>query len=198
MLKANKGYSISELAMVMVIIGILAFFLIPRRTGVEEVRGRAASQEACQAVRYAQGQAMAFRRPFGVSFKRGTNPNAWEVWSRDDFTLLQPGTDLTPGPLIKDPATQKPFRVELDNTPEYNGVVLDAVTNMSGNFVFFDQDGRPHDSNGPISGLAAVRFVEGDSSYSFNITPETGYMDCNIITSRNTGTSATGDPLKVR
>ncbi|HEY8606812.1 MAG TPA: prepilin-type N-terminal cleavage/methylation domain-containing protein [Noviherbaspirillum sp.] len=55
----ERGFTLVELVMVLVILGILAVFVLPRLGGVNEFRDRAFADEALSMLRHAQKQAIA-------------------------------------------------------------------------------------------------------------------------------------------
>lgn len=110
----NKGYTIIELLMVMVIIGFFAAIVLPAfSTSYDTLKVESAYRQLMQDIRYAQQLAVSRHVTHGLSF----NP------SNETYFIYRQSTSN----IVKDPLTQKPFIVTY-TSGRFSGINLVSTT----------------------------------------------------------------------
>ena len=144
------GFTLIELVVIIVIVGVLSIFVGTRMTGSVE-RTRAYYDELLSQVQYARKVAVAQRRAV--------------------FVLVEPTqsrlcyvADCSNG--VASPTGEVPFRV----------AVPSGVTVAPNPTFQFDALGRPRNNLGALIGAQLVLGVTGDGSYQILIEQETGYV----------------------
>ena len=136
-MRSWTGFTLVQLVLTLVLLGLIAYFAVPRHGAIVEVRGRAALVKLCEDIRYAQSVAMAGGGFTGVQFLTGA-PNEYLVFKTD------------PSNLITDPWTRQPFRFTF-NQQRMAGVELTSVSGLGSDpadRVLFNSLGRPFKSEG--------------------------------------------------
>ncbi|MDE2586150.1 MAG: type II secretion system protein, partial [Betaproteobacteria bacterium] len=100
---AHEGFTLTELVVVMMLIGILAVAVVPRFMGATEFHGQGFQDEVAALLRYAQKTAIAQRRSVCVQFPDSQNVTLRIASSAGD--TLSCDTNLT------GPNGQAPFTV---------------------------------------------------------------------------------------
>lgn len=157
-----KGFTLIELVMVIVILGILAVTVIPKTTTTKgSVRLQAACQKLASDLRFMQQMAIAQQVRFGISFDIG------------DESYFGYRVDTAAKAI--DPHTQGDLEVDFDQMTEFNDIVI-ASTDFS-NAIEFDSMGNPYDGNGDAlssEGVLTLETIDGASSKTVRIEPVTG------------------------
>lgn len=148
----TAGFTLVELVAVLVLLGILAVFAIPRMTGFDFFRNRAYFEEAVAAVRYAQKRAVA----------SGCDTQAQLTAAPAGFGLFQRATACTTGAFTR--PVINPGSGESFARPAPTGVAVSAAN------VTFDAMGR-------ASSGAGVWITVGDRS--LRVVGETGFVETN-------------------
>jgi MSHA pilin protein MshC len=150
----RKGFTIIELVVVIILIGIMAAFVAPRLGNIIGTNASAFTDKLRADIRYAQNLAMTRNSRTRVYFN-GTgiapNPDGYAVVI--DTSALRNCTGFTPA---ADPAGEVSLSVVL-NTGNYAGI---TVTPAGMNCLEYDALGRPYNCNAvpanclsPASGL---------------------------------------------
>ena len=125
-MKLSKGFTLIELVVIMLLIGILAAFAIPKFFNLSDYRTRAAYDEVAGAVRYAQKLAVASGCEVQVSI------------SGNSYALQQHSTDCTSGAFTT-----------ISNHPITSNTISGvSLTSIPGSFIF--------DAMGRSSGVVTV------------------------------------------
>lgn len=152
--KRCRGFTLVELVVVIVIVGVVALIAIPRFTGVDSFRSRGFYDEATSVVRYAQKTAIAWRRQVFVCV------------TASSVAASAAAGCATP---LNHPATGAPL---VSNVPA--GVALSPVDFR------FDGIGRLLDSAGSPSAaaitIAISTTIAGDPARQIVVEAETGYV----------------------
>lgn len=153
----QQGFTLGELVIVMVLVGILAVVAIPRLFNKDEFAARGARDFVSSSLRYAQKSAIAMRRNVCVSV--GTTSLAVT------HANAAGGTQACAGTLLN-PATGAAF----DSQPYEQGASVAAATT-----IVFDALGRPLSASfSPLTTTQSIT-VNGYAT-PVTIEPETGYV----------------------
>ena len=161
-MREQRGFTLVELIVVLIVVGILAVVAIPRFTGVAAFNTMGFTDRVMSSLRYAQKQAIAKRRNVCVAFPSNTTVN---------FTFASaPGSASACDTNLTGPAGQNPFSI----APESKSVVTFATVPAG---LTFDALGRPIvTTTGLPLAAAQVITINGDISRAFSVEPETGYV----------------------
>lgn len=150
----KRSFTLVELVMVMVVLGILAVVAIPRTVDTQALRIDLAARKLQSDIRYTQSLAISIQKRTGVNFR--TAQDNYAVYIED-----------TPGNWTKtvDPLTKADFTVQL-NSGDFVGVeIVQAYFNGSNQSLVFDQWGNPYGYNvgtgnsSPLNNPAGVRLT---------------------------------------
>ena len=145
------GFTLVELVVIIILVGILAVVAIPRLTGIGSYDTLGFYDRVASGLRYAQKQAIAKRRNVCATF------SATSV----TFSFASAAGSAQPcNANLVGPAGQSPYTL----APEGSGI---AFTATPANFSF-DALGRP--STGQIISIT------GDGTRTLTVEPETGYV----------------------
>jgi len=145
----NAGFTLVELVVVLILVGILAVVAIPRLVGIGSYDTLGFYDRVASGLRYAQKQAIAMRRVVCVNFAAASVSFTYEPTAGGGCTANLAG-----------PNGQSPYTV----VPQGSGV---AFTATPANFSF-DALGRPS--------TAQTISVTGNGIRTLTVEPETGYV----------------------
>ena len=133
--RGAAGFTLVELVMVLLIVGLLAWVAAPSRSAIDEIKLRAAARRVAADLRYAQGLAVTRRIRHGVSFD--TASSSYFVYSP------------TPRLPVPDPANPgRPLIEAFRAGGELQGVSIDTASFGGSSAVAFDTFGTPLDASG--------------------------------------------------
>jgi len=158
----QKGFTLIELVMILVLIGILAVFVAPRLPNITASHAISFSDKLRADIRYAQNLAMTRNARYRIYFNSAPSPN--------------PGyavTDSTAA-IVQDPAGGGNLSVTL-NAGDYTGITGIAMAPLY-TFIEFDSLGRPYDNAGSLL-AAAVILTISPGAVTISITPQTGAVN---------------------
>jgi len=163
--QASRGFTLVELIVILILVGILAVVAIPRFTGVGAYNTMGFNDRAMESLRYAQKQAIAKRRNVCVVFTATTITFTYAATA---------GSAINCTINLTGPAGEAAYSI----SPESKSVV--TITASPGSFAFNGQ-GRPIAStSGGVVGAALttvqVITITGEGARSFSVEPETGYV----------------------
>ncbi|OGW42423.1 MAG: hypothetical protein A2010_14080 [Nitrospirae bacterium GWD2_57_9] len=156
---SRKGFTLIELVMVLVLIGIIAAFAAPRMGDVTGTKAGAFADKLRADIRYAQNLAMTRHLRHRVYFNSApaTNPG---------YAV----TDNT-GAIVPDPAGGGVLSIAL-GVGDYAGITAASPYP----FIEFDSLGRPYDDAGSLL-AAAVNVTISPGPVTVNVTPQTGAVN---------------------
>ena len=155
----SKGFTLIELVMIIVILGIITVTVLVSGTAKGPIRLEAACQRLATDLRYMQQMAIAEQVRFGISFD--TSDESYFGYRVNTSTKAT------------DPQTQNDLEVEFDEMRELNEIVITS-TDFS-DAAEFDSIGTPYDGNGvALSNEGIVTLSDGTNSKTVRIEPATG------------------------
>jgi MSHA pilin protein MshC len=165
---SQRGFTLIELVMVIVLIGIFAMIIAPRLPDVTLTNAGAFADKLRADIRYAQDLAMT----------RGLR-------SRVDFSVVdrysvQNSTNTACGafPVATDPATGGPFTITV-NSGMYAGLTIAPSMNC----LEYDSLGQPYDCVGAAgcstspSGMSVTISANGAPASVITVSPQTGAVN---------------------
>jgi prepilin-type N-terminal cleavage/methylation domain-containing protein len=157
----QRGFTLVELVVVMILIGVLAAVAVPSFNGVSGFAARGARDTVVSTLRYAQQSAIAMRRNVCVSL--GTT-----LLTVTYASATGNGQACDAANALIDPSTGQAFGAASNTLP--GGATLDAVSSVA-----FDATGRPMASVGSYLSTALSITVTGNSS-PITVEPESGLV----------------------
>ncbi len=153
-MKKEHGFTLIELVMVMVIIGIMSAIIIPKVDNLNSsIRLRSVAGKLKDDLKYIQHYAVS------------RHDTTWLVVNSGDNSYgIYSGSSAANRQLILDPTTNSQAVVDLDN--DYSGVSISSVSFGGDSEFYFDWRGKP--SNG-----GQVVF---NNSRTITVNSETGYI----------------------
>lgn len=155
---AQRGFTLTELVMVMVLVGVLAVVAAPRIFNTNDFNGRGFHDETLAMLRYAQKTAIAQRRTVCVTF--GANTLALAIAAAPTISNCAVSGTLR-GPNGSSPAIQAKSTVTYAN-PAYPELRFDGL-------------GQPLDSNG-VPLVAGRTLQVNGAANSLTVEAATGYV----------------------
>lgn len=162
----SAAFSLIELIVVMLIVGILAMVTIIKFTGVDSSSNRVAANELRSHLTYIRNMAMSRERAMKVQFSVVSNR----------YNVYMATNKWTDGYLpAKDPVTQKDWIVDLNS--KFSGVTLASIDINGGNTLFFSEtNGMPFDAAwAPLTANGVITFK--NSTLRVRVIPVTGYAE---------------------
>lgn len=162
MSRPRAGFTLVELALVITLIGILAWIAYPRFASVYEIRVDAAAHRVATDLRYAQSLSIGTRVVHGVVFEP----------AQGRYTVFAP----TPSTPVVDPGDRsRPMRVDFSAAAEYRGVAIASASFGTGSGVQFDFFGVPRDTSGTeLANPGRVVVTYQGLSDTVEVSPGTG------------------------
>jgi len=150
------GFTIIEVAMVIVIVGIMAALTIPRFNTFYGIKLSGAAKKVTSDIRYAQQLAVTRHENYNINF----SPNGYTV------------TRVLGGFAI-DPFTRGNFNINFISDPQYGGIAV--VTTFGGGILQFNWEGVPCDSAGaPLVSDNNITLSYQGNTRTLIVTRDTG------------------------
>jgi prepilin-type N-terminal cleavage/methylation domain-containing protein len=157
----NSGFTLIEVIVIVVIMGVLAVVIIPNTTVQPVLRLEAACQKIQNDLRYIQEMAVAQQVRFGIYF----NPSSEAYF----------GYRINTSTKAKDPHTRNDLNIDFTSLSEFKGVEI-VSTNFN-NALEFSGKGEPYNGLGVLLASEAVvtlQTTSGAYSKTIRIQPVTG------------------------
>jgi len=130
----GKSFTLIEIVVVMVIIGIIAAVSVNRFFAYQEMKVNLAARKLVSDIRFAQNLAASYHADVGIEFSVSNN------WYR--VYNVSSGTNYT------DPSTHQEFVINYTSDPQFGGVNI-ASANFDGNAtLIFNSLGKPENVGG--------------------------------------------------
>ena len=161
---SSRGFSMTELIVIISILGILSWIAYPKMSAMDEIKLDAAARRLAGDLRYAQSLAMSRRVIHGVLF----NP------ALEKYTVFAPSA-ATP---ITDPADRaRTMIVDYTSRTEFRGVLVQSATFGTTPGVTFDYFGVPRDTAGvDLSSTGTVVLSYQGQTDTVFVAPQTGMV----------------------
>jgi prepilin-type N-terminal cleavage/methylation domain-containing protein len=159
----GKGFTLVEVMMVLVILGIAATIVVPMVSDTSDMKATSAARQITSTLLYAQTASISSQQQYQVVFD--TTNNSYEVQD-------------SAGNVILDPVVGSPYQIQYPNDRRTDDVLLETANFDGTNTIWFDRLGAPYggaisDSPPPLSsGQVTVRVK--DKSITINVEPVTG------------------------
>ena len=160
----SRGFSLTELIVIIAILGVLSWLAYPKMSAMDEIKLDAAARRLAGDLRYAQSLAMSRRVIHGVLF----NP------ALGKYTVFAPNA-ATP---ITDPADRaRTMIVDYTSRTEFKGVQVQSATFGTTPGVTFDYFGVPRDTAGvDLSATGTVVLTYQGQTDTVFVAPQTGMV----------------------
>lgn len=165
----RRGYTLLELMVVLVLMGIAAALVVPNVRGSESIRIQTAVRAIASDIMYAQSDALAYQARRAVVFDPASNTYWIAEVSGDEL-------DFDTQAMYKIDGPEQRFLVDIDQTS--GGVAQLISADFDGEAVLvFDELGGPVagiDSDAPSAGGAIIIGSDDGTAYQLNVEPYTG------------------------
>jgi prepilin-type N-terminal cleavage/methylation domain-containing protein len=160
----SRGFSLTELIVIISILGILGWVAYPKMAAMDEIKLDAAARRLAGDLRYAQSLAMSRRVIHGILFDPAL----------EKYTVFAPDA-ASP---ITDPADRaRPLAVDYTSRTEFRGVLVQSATFGTTPGVTFDYFGVPRDTAGvDLTSTGSVVLSYQGQSDTVLVAPQTGMV----------------------
>lgn len=164
-----RGYTLLELMVVLVLMGIAAALVVPNVRGSEGIRIQTAVRAIASDIMFAQSDALAYQARRAVVFDPDTNTYWIAEVTTDEL-------DFDTDAMYKIDGPEQRFLVDIDQTSGGAAQIISA--NFDGaQILVFDELGGPVsgiDSDAPSAGGAIIVGGDDGTAYRLNVEPYTG------------------------
>lgn len=166
---SRAGYTLLELMVVLVLMGIAAALVVPNVQGSESIRIQTAVRAIAADIMYAQSDALAYQARRAVVFDAASN----SYWIAE---VTSDELDFDTDAMYKIDGPDQRFLVDVDITSG-NAAQLVSADFDDDAILVFDELGGPVaglDSDAPSAGGEIVLSGEDGTAYRLNVEPYTG------------------------
>ncbi len=158
-----KAFTLIEIVMVIVILGVLALLAAPRFADFYFIKLRSAAVKVVSDIRYTQQYALANHDDYKIIFNTTNNTYDCQLVSDSSY--------------IKDPFTQGNLSVNFNTDVQYKGIKINSATFGSGSTLRFNWQGIPQDSTGAaLTSAGTVNLTYQSRSITISVGPQTGLV----------------------
>ncbi len=169
----NRGFTLTEMLVVVTIVGIIAAATTASLATSDEVQLDAAASEVVTLIRFARSEAIRTGKSYGV---------ATDVGNQRIRPYIRSGFFGLPSYTVRNPASKNLYDLRFNSAPGISDVVLADVnfnfhTIGQQSFLGFNPDGVPKyesSSNVYLLDSATIRLNLGEAERIINISPTTG------------------------
>lgn len=159
----GRGFTLIELVMVIVIVGVLAALAVPRFNAFSSAKLSSAANKLVSDLRYVQQLAVSRHTTYRVYFD--TSLDRYEV------------RDVSDNSLAKDPFSRQDFIVSFRTDPQFSGVDINTASFGSTAGLLFNWEGVPQNNNSVnLTGEGNVQLRLGGESRTVYVRPGTGTL----------------------
>lgn len=156
---ARHGFTLVEILVVLVILGIAAAMVVPRLSGMGDLQAISAARIVLADVEYAQDEAIVTQKPIKVKF--ATASSSYQLTDGEDV-------------MLKHPLTKRAFEMKFPGTGGYEKVRILSANFSGSSTVEFDSLGAP-DNGG------AVRVDADGHTYDITVAAVTGKVSVTVV-----------------
>jgi prepilin-type N-terminal cleavage/methylation domain-containing protein len=158
----KRGYTVIELIMVIVIVGILAALAMPRFQSFYYIKFNGAMKKVIADIRYVQQLAVSRHESYNIIFD--TASETYEVRRVSDNSYAI------------NPFSRSNFIVDFNTDPQYKGInIVSADFGGGSSTLRFDWQGIPRNgADTPLSSEGSISFSYQGNTIVIYITPNTG------------------------
>ena len=154
------GFTIIELAMVIVLIAILAALAIPRFDSFYSIKLEGAARKLVADIRYTQRLAIALHDDYGVEFN--TSAETYRVYRVSDNATAT------------EPLSRSAYQTSFAANSEFQGIDISSASFGGTQHVRFNSLGTPRDGNNSVlSSNGTVVLSYKGNSRTITVTPNT-------------------------
>ena len=164
----RTGFTLAEVLVVVVILGIAGAIIIPMISDSTDLQATSAARQIVSTLLFAQTAAIAHQEQYQVVFNDATE--SYEVQDSTGAVIdnpVSPGTD---------------YRISFPDISQMKSVTIDTVNFDGTDRVWFDRLGAPYSgaiiTNTPLM-LGEVTVRAGSSSYTVTVEPVSGRIKVN-------------------
>jgi prepilin-type N-terminal cleavage/methylation domain-containing protein len=175
-LHLDKGVTLIELVMVIVIVGILAAVTIPRFGSFYFLKFTSAMKKTASDIRYIQQLAVSRHNDTRIEFNAAGNSYQSCYCNEADGSCVTGSCGSLNWPWITNPFTRGNLQVNFNSDPQYGGIDISAVDFGGTSTLRFNWQGTPQNANGVnlSGGDGTVSFSYKGSANTIAVTANTG------------------------
>ena len=162
--RTNRGFTLIEILVVVVIIGIASAIILPQLSSRDDLRAASAARSLMADLLYAQNRSIALQKMHYVQFS--TTTNTYQVLDQ-----------ASPANVITHPVNQSPYTVTL-GTGSLANVSLVSPTFDGQTTVAFDAMGVPYSWSSATGAVAlttgSVQLKSGTNTLTVQVAPYSG------------------------
>jgi prepilin-type N-terminal cleavage/methylation domain-containing protein len=167
----DQGFTLIELVMVIVIVGILAGLAIPRFQSFYAIKLSGAARKVVSDLRFAQQLAISQHADSRIEFSGNSYRGCY--CNETDGACSSGTCTSTNWSAITDPFTRAPLVVDFNTDLQYRGINI-ASTNFGGT-LRFDWQGVPQNASGaPLTAEGSISLSYQGNNSTIYVTPNTG------------------------
>jgi prepilin-type N-terminal cleavage/methylation domain-containing protein len=152
--KSSKGFTLIEMIAILLILGLVAAFAVPRWTA-RTTNLYAQTNNLLNDIRYTQNLAMTQGQRYRINLMA---PNTYSITTLTGTAVINPGSNTTVSTLG-------------------TGIQYGTITNLPSSLISFDGKGKPYIDSGATTALtttATIVLTTGSANYTISISPGTG------------------------
>jgi len=156
-----SGFTLIEIIMVIVIIGILVTLAMPRFEAYHQIKLQGAAKNLVSHIRYTQSIAVSRHEDYALSFD--IDQDVYQIYRVSDQELA------------KDPFTRTDLIIDFKSDSQYQGIDIDSVDFEGLSVLRFNWEGVPQDENGnSLISQGRIVLHYRNRSLIINVSPQTG------------------------